>query len=163
MSRADYCCVYGHNGATFRLGGLASTEESGLRRCGQPLQNLTAKPNGHHRHSNSSLSWVCSNVRPIRAILRERAGNNGNCISSLFPYVPWGARKKVAIEAGEGSIETTRLGDANTPNPDTSLDRILNFPPLFKAFEEFCRQALCSEASPALPLVGLVSLVLGLL
>lgn len=33
----------------------------------------------------------------------------------------------------------------NTRHFDKTLGRILNFPPLLEAFEEFCRKASCSE------------------
>lgn len=74
-------------------------------------------------------------------------GYAGKRISSYFPYVPWGKRTKVAVEDEEGSTRTVRLADASTSNPESSLERILNFLPLFKAFEEFCQKALCSEVS----------------
>ncbi len=88
-------------------------------------------------------------MKPIRATLRGKAGYHGQGLASLFPYVPWGAKTKVAVESGEGSFVTSRLADANTSSRyySSSLEQIMNFPPLFKVFEDFCQQALCSEVS----------------
>lgn len=93
----------------------------------------------------STVSHSFSNIQPIRAVMRERAGHNGGRIS-LFPYLPWGSETQVAVEAGEQSTATFRLAEASASRPDSSLEQILNFPPLFKVFEDFCQQALCSEA-----------------
>ncbi|CAN0232087.1 unnamed protein product [Ectocarpus sp. 8 AP-2014] len=69
-------------------------------------------------------------------------------ISSLFPYIPWTKQgsSKVAVEASY----TLRSQSASSAG-GTVLDLIIQFPPLFQAclslaFEEYCRNALCSES-----------------
>ncbi|CAM9339827.1 unnamed protein product [Ectocarpus sp. 6 AP-2014] len=64
-------------------------------------------------------------------------------ISLLFPYIPWTkhGRRKVAVEASY----TLRSQSASSAG-GTVLDLIIQFPPLFQAFEEYCRNALCSES-----------------
>lgn len=95
--------------------------------------------------SSPLLSHVFSNIKPIRATLGEKDGYHGQGLASLFPYVPWGSKTKVAAENGQESFVTTRLASIDTSSRYRSLEQILKFPPLFKVFEDFCRQALCSE------------------
>ncbi|CAM9223518.1 unnamed protein product [Ectocarpus fasciculatus] len=71
-------------------------------------------------------------------------------ISSLFPYVPWTKHRssKVSVEAG---ISYTLQDQSQSSAGGTVLDLIIHFPPLFQAcftlaFEEYCRNALCSES-----------------
>ncbi|CAM9800624.1 unnamed protein product [Ectocarpus sp. 12 AP-2014] len=71
-------------------------------------------------------------------------------ISSLFPYIPWTKHgsSKVAVEAGHSFTSPVQ---SHSSGAGTVLDLIIQFPPMFQAcsslaFEEYCRNALCSES-----------------
>lgn len=91
---------------------------------------------------------ACSNMKPVKVLLEERACHPRSGIFSIFPYLPWEASSKVAVESRfslsspAGSRATTRSFQL-----DPELNRILNFPPLLKAFSDFCQKALCNEVS----------------
>lgn len=94
---------------------------------------------------------VCSNIQPIRAILRRRAGREDDTVSvstPLFPYLPWKTRtnRKVAIDAAGGTV-AFRSQHTSCADAGSVLDLITHVPALLQAFEEYCRKALCSEVS----------------
>jgi len=92
---------------------------------------------------------VCSNMKPVRVILEAKADYTRSGISSLFPYLPGKASSKVAAVAARFSLSSRAGSPASTRSfqLDPEIARILNFPPLLKAFSDFCRRALCGEVS----------------
>ncbi|CAM9339975.1 unnamed protein product [Ectocarpus sp. 6 AP-2014] len=64
---------------------------------------------------------------------------------SLFPYIPWTKHgsSKVAVEAGNSF---TLPAQSHSSVGETVLHLIIQLLPLFQAFEEYCRNALCSES-----------------
>lgn len=95
-----------------------------------------------------SAVWF-TNIQPMRAVLREKPEylRGKGVIDSLFPYVPEKLSKRVAVLAGEKLSESTRSRTLTAPCVQLGSDvkHVLEFPPLFKIFEDFCQKALCSE------------------
>lgn len=63
--------------------------------------------------------------------------------TSLFPWLPWRKQlsSKVVATDGRSLAEHSVVSSSRCD----ILDEILKVPPLFDAFEDYCRKALCSE------------------
>ncbi|CAN0108423.1 unnamed protein product [Ectocarpus sp. 12 AP-2014] len=95
-----------------------------------------------------SAVWL-TNIGPMRALLRERPLFYGSerIIHSLFPSVSQKLRGKVAVLAGESAVGPTRSSILFASTPlGADVMRMISFPPLLEALQEFCRKALCSES-----------------
>lgn len=94
------------------------------------------------------MACDCSNIQPIRVILRRRAGHEkedgGGAIASLFPYLPWKTQRSRKVAVVEYVLRPRPQNTTCTDAGDV-LDMILHVPPLLQAFEDYCRKALCSE------------------
>jgi len=135
--------------AHFRWGiALGSEHES---RFLQDIATLSHRGDVRPHHviplSLSYRCHACSNIKPVRVVLDEKAETHRSGIFSLFPYLPWGTSSKVAVENRLSLSRASSYASTASFKLDPELERILNFPPLFEAFGDFCQRALCSEVS----------------
>ena len=92
-----------------------------------------------------------SNIQPVRTVLRQRGCYTKNIVHALFPYVPWKRAKKIVVcEDDDPKSLTTQRHSTCRLSVDGGLEQILTFPPLLRAFEDFCVKALCVEVRTTL-------------
>lgn len=98
-----------------------------------------------NRPSPTPLHVFGSNIRPIRAVLRQRHGCNKKGVRAFFPYVPWERARRVVADEDSNDSRALQMRSSGHLRVDGGLEQILNFPPLLLAFDDFCVKALCIE------------------
>ena len=89
-----------------------------------------------------------SNIQPMRTVLRRRKEEfDTEGVLAFFPYLPMKrlSSSKVAVDVSESKSRAYLEHKSGRSTFGGGLERILNFPPLLNAFEDYCLKALCIE------------------
>lgn len=78
-------------------------------------------------------------------MLQQSDGYNKTGVHALFPYVPWERARTVVVDENENDSLSGRRRSTGVVRVEGGLEQILNFPPLLRAFDDFCVKALCIE------------------
>ncbi|CAM9446566.1 unnamed protein product [Pylaiella littoralis] len=89
-----------------------------------------------------------TNIQPVRAALKRRAANKdgtGGFVTLLFPWRLWTRLPSSKVAIDRQNIITFHSESPRSGGANGVLDSIIHSPPLYEAFEGYCRKALCCE------------------